>query len=59
MADKQRRHLTDDEVEALRAMVHGRRPSPIGAWAAIIAAAATLLSAITATVVAIWDRVAP
>lgn len=53
---RQRRRLSEDEVEALRELLHGRRPSPVGAWAALIAAIATLLSAVTASVLSIVDR---
>ena len=53
---RRRRTFTDEEVDALRDMLHGRRPSRIGAYAALVAAAATLWSAIAATALAVWDR---
>ena len=56
---RRRRQLTDAEVEAFRQMIQGRRPSPIGAWAALVAAVATLLSAITTSVLAIVDAFRP
>jgi hypothetical protein len=59
MARRNRRHLTDEEVDALRELVHGRRPSPIGAYAALVAAIATLLSAVTASVLAVVDALRP
>ena len=55
---RERRHLTDEEVAALRQMLHGRRPSQIGAYAALIAAIATAFSAFMASVLAVWDRIA-
>jgi len=56
VANRKRRHLTDEEVAALRLLIQGRRPSPIGAYAALVAAIATLLSAVTAAVLAIVEQ---
>lgn len=50
----ERRQLTPDEVAALRELVRGKR-TPWGAYAAIVAAGASLLSAVTASVVSIID----
>lgn len=55
---RERRTFTDEEAEALRELLQGRRPSRIGAYAALVAAVATLWSAVAATAFAVWDRLA-
>jgi len=54
---RKRRHLTDEELEALHALATGHRPPQIGAIAALIAAIATLISAVTASILSIVDRI--
>ena len=51
---RERRHLSDEELEALRDLLHGRK-TQLGVVAALIAAGATALSAIVTSLVSLVE----